>query len=62
MNLIDGGQMLRPNLFRVRKILLKVPDIGISSHLRTYLFTIESMFSLTQVFERLVTVKLSLNL
>ncbi len=34
MNLIDGGQILKPNLFRVRKTVLSVPDIGISSHLR----------------------------
>ena len=32
MNFIDGGQILRPNLFRVMKTVLSVPDIGISSH------------------------------
>ena len=34
VNLIEGGQILRPNLLRSRKTLLSVPDIGISSHFR----------------------------
>ena len=36
VNLIEGGQILRPNLLRSRKTLLRVPDIGISSHFRIY--------------------------
>ena len=49
--------MLRPNLLLARYTLLKVPNTGISSHLRMYLFTTESMFSVTQVFDKDATVK-----
>ena len=42
--------------------VLKVPDTGISSHLRIYLFTAESMFSEIQVFDKAATVKCQENL
>jgi hypothetical protein len=45
MNLTDGGQIFKPSLFRVRKPLLSVLDVGISSHLRIKPFTVESKFS-----------------
>ena len=49
--------MLRPNLLLARYTLLKVPDTGISSHFHMYLFTTESMFSVTQVFDKDAMVK-----
>ena len=36
INLTDTGKTFRPNLLLVRKMLLKVPETGISSHSRMY--------------------------
>ena len=40
MNLTDGRRILRPNLFRAKKMLLNVPETGISSHIRRNLVII----------------------
>ena len=56
-NLVDGGGTLRLNLLVVRYTLLKVPEIGTSSHLRIYWLTIESRFSKIQVLGSGATVK-----
>ena len=47
----------RPNLLRVKNTLLNVPEIGISSHFRIYLFITGSMFSIIHVFDKEATVK-----
>ena len=57
MNLTDGRRILRPNLFRAKKMLLTVPKTGISSHIRRNLVTTESIFSITQVLDKFATVK-----
>ena len=44
-------------MLRARYTLLKVHETGISSHFRMYLFTIEYVFSATQVFDKDATVK-----
>ena len=36
INLTGTGKTFRPNLLLVRKMLLKVPETGISSHFRMY--------------------------
>ena len=54
---MGGGRILSPNLLFGRKTLLKVPEIGTSSHLRMYLKTKLSKFSITHVFGILATVK-----
>ena len=54
---MDGGRISNPNLLFGRKILLRVPEIGMSSHLRMYLKAKLSKFSFTHVFGRLATVK-----
>ena len=36
INLTDTGKIFRPKLLLVRKMLLKVPETGISSHFRMY--------------------------
>ena len=57
MNLTDGRRILRPNLFRAKKMLLNVPETGISSHIRRNLVITESIFSVTQVLDKFATVK-----
>ena len=49
--------MFRPNLVLVRKILLRVPQIGISCHLQIYDATVLSRFFDTHVFVRSASVK-----
>ena len=48
---------IKTKFVTVKKTLLIVPDIGISSHLRMNPFTIESIFSIIQVLDISATVK-----
>ena len=57
VNLVEAGMIFKPNLLRVKNMLLNVPEIGISSHFRIYLLMTGSTFSIIHVFDRDATVK-----
>ena len=49
MNFVDGRITFKPNLFLGRTTLLRIADMGSSSHFRKYFLAIQSRVSQTQV-------------
>ena len=56
VNFVDGRMTFKPNLFRGRNTLLRVAEIGSSSHFRIYLEARVSKVSQIHVLDISVTV------